>query len=175
MVASYVNGYSFIPTAFLIKKNVTLFSGPTPLHFCLIASVMQVERHHFIDDDMMTDVRVLNTGAPQGCVLSPVLFSIYTNDLKWNSTSGNKLTAKYADDTIVIGLITNDNSAEYLKCVDFVSKWCKDNFLQLNVTKTKDMKIDFRRNRNVNHPAIMINNAQVDVCTDYKYLVIVPT
>ena len=26
---------------------------------------------------------------------------------------------------------------------------------------------------NVNHPAIMINNAQVDICTDYKYLGIV--
>jgi hypothetical protein len=34
----------------------------------------------------MSSERVLNTGAPQGCVMSPKLFSIYTNKLTCNTS-----------------------------------------------------------------------------------------
>jgi hypothetical protein len=49
----------------------------------------------------------LNTGAPQGCVLSPVLFILYTNDLSWNTD--RILIQKYADDTVILGLISRDD------------------------------------------------------------------
>ena len=48
----------------------------------------------------------INTGAPQGCVLSAFLFIIYTNALSLCSTTCKII--KYADDTVVIGLINND-------------------------------------------------------------------
>ena len=50
-----------------------------------------------------SDIIVTNTGAPQGTVLSPVLFSIYTNDCQ--SQSANTPIIKYADDTSITGLI----------------------------------------------------------------------
>ena len=51
-----------------------------------------------------------NTGAPQGCVLSAFLFVLYTNDLARNN---NVKIIKYADDTVVVGLVENDNESKY--------------------------------------------------------------
>ena len=52
-------------------------------------------------------VIVINTGAPQGCVLSALLFIVYTNALSLSSE--NCKIIKYADDTVVIGLISDNN------------------------------------------------------------------
>ena len=44
-----------------------------------------------------------NTGAPQGCVISPVLFTLYTNDCV--STHDSCEIIKYADDTAILGKV----------------------------------------------------------------------
>jgi hypothetical protein len=52
---------------------------------------------------------ILNTGAPQGCVLSSLLYSLFAHDCtaRHNSNTINK----FADDTTVVGLITDDKTA----------------------------------------------------------------
>ena len=49
----------------------------------------------------------------------------------------------------------------YLSSVVRFSSWCSNNFLHLNVSKTKEMCIDFRRNRTVITP-IVINGEPVE-------------
>ncbi|KAK1805385.1 hypothetical protein P4O66_019701 [Electrophorus voltai] len=53
-----------------------------------------------------------DTGAPQGCVLSPLLYSLYTYDCVATSSS---TTIKFADDIIVLGLISDNSERAYLK------------------------------------------------------------
>ena len=50
---------------------------------------------------------ILNTEAPQGCVLSPLLYSLFTHDCVAMHTSNS--ISKVADDITEVGLITNND------------------------------------------------------------------
>ncbi|KAK3533172.1 hypothetical protein QTP70_012425 [Hemibagrus guttatus] len=84
----------------------------------------------------------LNTGAPQSCVLSPLLFTLLTHNCAAMHSSNH---IKFADDTTVVGLISKNDESAYREEVQRLTAWCKDNNLSLNVEKTKEMVVDFRR------------------------------
>ena len=46
--------------------------------------------------------------------------------------------------------------------------WCRENYLQFNVKKNKDIVSDFRRNRNPS-PPLTVNGETVKRVTTYKY------
>ena len=78
---------------------------------------------------------ILNTGAPQGCVLSPPLYSLFTHNCVAKHDSNTII--KFADDTTVVGMITDNDETAYRKEVRDLAVWCQDNNLSLNVRKTK--------------------------------------
>ena len=86
---------------------------------------------------------ISNTGAPQGTVLSPFYFSLYTYDCR--ATHNICFIDKYADDNVLTGMILNDNFINYTQEVMSFADWCDSNHLVFNVTKTKEMVIDFRK------------------------------
>lgn len=121
---------------------------------------------HVKVNEALSSSMAINTGAPQGCVISPVLFILYTNDCV-TSTPGCSIF-KYADDTVILGEIT-DNEVNYRNCISDVSGWCEDNFLHLNVGKTKEIVFDFRQNSSIT-ASVAINGDPVDIVEEYKYL-----
>uniref|UniRef100_A0A8C4RSH4 Reverse transcriptase domain-containing protein n=1 Tax=Erpetoichthys calabaricus TaxID=27687 RepID=A0A8C4RSH4_ERPCA len=109
-----------------------------------------------------SDIVVSNTGAPQGTVLPPVLFSLYTSDFQYNSESCH--VQKFADDTAIMGCIRSGQEEEYRNLIKDFVKWCDSNHLQLNTSKTKELVVDFRRPRPLTDPVIIT----VTVCRGYR-------
>ncbi len=110
----------------------------------------------------------LNIGAPQGCVLSLLLYSLYTHGCvsSHNSTS----IIKFSDDTVVLGLISNNDETAYLDEVERLTSWCQDNRLSLNVSKTKELIVYFRKRQQRPYTPLMISGTPVERVSSFKYL-----
>ena len=108
----------------------------------------------------MSAMLILNTGSPQGCVLSPLLYSLFTNDC----------VAKHNSDTI-IKFADDNNEAAYREEVRELAVWCQDKNLSLNVRKTKELIVDYRKRR-TEHSPILIDWAVVEQVDSFNILVV---
>ena len=80
-------------------------------------------------------------------VLHKVVCCHYTTIL-YNNIS----LVKYADDTVIIGLIINNDIVNYQKQVSDVVSWCTSHSLILNVKKTKELIFDFSKSTPYHEP-----------------------
>ncbi len=76
---------------------------------------------------------------------------------------------KFAEDTTVIGLITDNDETAYRAEVSTLTKWCQENHLSLNIDKTKELVVDFRR-QSREHTPITIDKTPVEWVNSVKFL-----
>ena len=118
-----------------------------------------------------TETFPIGKGVRQGCILSPRLFSLYTesvmreaeiHDLGYNIGGRNISNARYADDTALIA----QSPMEMQQLLDKVNAAGAQRLLKLNVKKTKLMTIgDVPDDIN-----IRVNNDPVEKVKQFKYL-----
>ncbi|KAK3521353.1 hypothetical protein QTP70_003447 [Hemibagrus guttatus] len=115
----------------------------------------------------LSSTTTLSTGAPQGCVLSPLLFTLLTHNCAAMHSSNH--IVKFADDMTVVGLISKNDESAYRGEVQRLTAWCKANSLSLNIDKTKDMVADFRRAQS-DHSPLFIDGSPVEIVKSTKFL-----
>ncbi len=86
--------------------------------------------------------------------------------LLWHPSSAS---VKFADDTTVIGLITDNDETAYREEASTLTKWCQENHLSLNIDKTKELVVDFRR-QSREHTPISIDKTPVERVNSFKFL-----
>ena len=154
--------FNTIQPLLMAQKLLNLNVSPRLILWITEFLVNRTQLVHY--QSALSSVRSISTGSPQGTVLSPVLFTLYTNDCTGSDTT---LLIKYSDDSALEDM--SDSDATYFDAVDKFSAWCKDNYLDLNVKKTKEMLIDFRKTP-TNVPSLFIDNVEVERVVEYKYL-----
>ncbi|KAM4536419.1 uncharacterized protein PAE49_021037 [Odontesthes bonariensis] len=106
------------------------------------------------------------TIAAHQAISSPFLFTLYTTDFKYNSESCH--LQKYSDASAVVGCIRDGQEGEYRALVEDFVDCSGRNHLLLNVAKTREMVVDFRRRRTAPKPLCVLGEDVAVV--DYKYL-----
>ncbi|KAI5621838.1 gastrula zinc finger protein XlCGF28.1-like [Silurus asotus] len=115
----------------------------------------------------ISSTTTLSTGAPQGCVFSPLLFTLLTYDCV--AMHSSNYIIKFTDDTTVVGLISKNDESAYREKVQRLTAWCGANNLSLNLDKTKEMVVDFRRAQSDQSPLI-IDGSSVEIVKSTKFL-----
>ena len=101
--------------------------------------------------------QTLSTGSPQGCVLSPLIYILYTTECR-PAHSSNSIV-NFADNTMVVGLITWGDESAYRDEVLILSEWCSANNLPLNTKRRKKLSWTSRNTRQIHLPSTYMATA----------------
>ena len=88
-------------------------------------------------------------GVPQGSILGPVLFSLYSQDISKIINKYNFGIHVFADDIQIYFESDQNNTrlVELKSCYDEIKDWARKNSLKLNDNKTKYLSISSNRNK----------------------------
>ncbi|KAI3376472.1 hypothetical protein L3Q82_016933, partial [Scortum barcoo] len=74
---------------------------------------------------------------------------------------------KFADDTTIVGLISDNDETHYREEIQHLTQWCSNNNLVLNTSKTKEVIVDYRRTE---HAPLLIHGEAVERVNNIKFL-----
>uniref|UniRef100_A0A1Y1K185 Reverse transcriptase domain-containing protein n=1 Tax=Photinus pyralis TaxID=7054 RepID=A0A1Y1K185_PHOPY len=121
-----------------------------------------------------SDIIKLNVGTPQGSILAPILFTLFTNDVL-SCIPVDATLSLYADDTAVVVSHPDENElrATCILTIENLSRWFENNLLFLNHSKTKFLQFHNYQNTNTLDINISVNDANLEKSTTVKFLGVV--
>ena len=138
-----------------------------PLNYFTIMKSYLSERYFLVKYcDTTTDLFPIHSGVPQGSVLGPILYILYTADLPSNP----EITlATFADDTAILASHPDPNVASQmlqnniLSVEKWLSKW------RIKANSSKSFHVTFT-NRKGSCPSVTLFGSKIPQADDVKYL-----
>jgi transposase len=143
-----------------LKKNL-------PHHpYQILKSYLTNRRYLVKQQDHYTNLYGISAGVPQGSVLGPLLYLLYTADLP---TTRVTTVATFADDTAILASHINPVSASrnLQTNLDKTCKWLKTWKIKANETKSTHVTFTLRKDT---CPPVNLNNKPLPQTEDVKYL-----
>lgn len=147
--------------------------------FRLIYNMYSDIKSCIFNDSQMSPFFSCERGLRQGENLSPIIFSMFLNDLESNllisGAHGIEIQSEdalqwlrllvllYADDTIII----SDNQIDFQNALDYFSNYCRDWKLKVNINKSNVIVFGAR---NTNGFQFKLAGQNINIIDKYKYL-----
>lgn len=114
----------------------------------------------------MSDICSIKAGIPQGSVLGPVLYTIFTYDMPTNE---NVTVATYADDTALVAANDSPTIASEIiqQQLNDIEGWLRKWNIKVNTDKSTHITFTLRRQ---DCPAVALNGTVIPKRTTVKYL-----
>lgn len=151
-------------------EKLDKFFGFDSTAISLIRSYLVNRSHYVVIAGAMSNSHPVLSGVPQGTVLGPILFTLFTSDLRCCINNSNFHC--YADDT---QLYISGNRSDCRSIVNqlnddlrLICTWAADNAISLNPSKSK--AIVFSRRESIDFPPITISGITIPYSSNVKNL-----
>ena len=117
-------------------------------------------------EDAFSELKPIAAGVPQGSILGPILYLLFTNDLP---TSSLHTTATFADDTAIlaVGNTVRESTKNLQKALNSITAWTRKWRIKLN--NEKSVHINFT-NCDITYHPLYIDNTTIPYSNTAKYL-----
>lgn len=138
-----------------------------PINFYLfIKSYIQNRFFYVHEIDENSNLECIRAGVPQGSVMGPILYLLFTSDLPQSDTA---VIGTFADDTAVLAVHKNPDMASSLlqKYLIILCKWFKR--WRIKTNETKSNHVTFTLNQGI-CPPVQMNQITLPQEKEVKYL-----
>ena len=155
--------------ALLFKLKQLGIGGP---FFNILSEFLSNRTQRVVVDGQLGDLRPVVSGVPQGSVLGPLLFILYTHDM-WFGLEN--MLVSYADDATLLAVVPSpaarlDVSDSLNRDLAKISSWCRNWGMLMNPTKTQSMIVGRSRTVHPPHPDLLIDNVPLVNSNSFKIL-----
>ena len=156
----YKKAYYLVDHNLLIAKVYSLGVKPTVVNW--VADFLR-DRYQRVkrNSDCFSDSKPVPIRIPQGTRIGPCLFLVMINDLKMSNTLSS--IWKFADDTTVSEIVPKFGASTLQDTIYDVLRWSNDNRFKLNSLKCKELRIDFRRESNLDTVSFKANGNTFEI------------
>ena len=126
----------------------------------LLHDFLTDRQQRVVVDGAYSEPRPVVSGVPQGSVLGPLLFLIFTSDMV--AGLENKIV-QYADDTTLVAVVRSPEMRSQVaislnRDLERIGQWCSQWGMRLNSSKTKTMLVSRSRTNEPPHPPLSVGN-----------------